>query len=176
MSKFYLIQRGQFRDSGTNLTGRNGVVDLDYMGSAEFEWGAIPKAYRRLMYNFLEYEVFHTGIYTPEQDELLVFCNKNCSENVVQSIKEFIDSPYHLKEYSQLELIPTSKKNDTSWWNHRSTDFWWCIDKNNCHGDWMAFLKSSSEKFELAIKNDYQNWWLTMSPEEREDEYKSSLR
>ena len=50
MAKFYLIQRGTFKTTGEKLTGTNGVVNLDYMGSAEFEWGAIPKAYRRLLY------------------------------------------------------------------------------------------------------------------------------
>ena len=175
MSKFRLIQRGKFRESGTTLTGSNGVVNLDYMGSSEFEWGAIPKAYRRLMYHFSEYEIIHTGIYTPEKDELLVFCKKKSAENVVQSIKEFISNPYHLKEYSQLELVPTSKKNDTSWWDHRYISFWWCIDINDCHGDWMAFLQSNSNLFKKAVNNDYQNWWMKMTPEDREEEYKDSL-
>lgn len=30
--KFYLIQRGKFNKDGNSLTGKEGVVDLDYMG------------------------------------------------------------------------------------------------------------------------------------------------
>ena len=44
MKKFYLIQRGNFKNDEKSLTGSDGVVNLDYMGATEFEWGAIPKA------------------------------------------------------------------------------------------------------------------------------------
>ena len=40
----------------------------------------------------------------------------------------------------------------------------------------MAFLQPHSEKLLEAVKNDYQEWWLAKSPEEREEEYKKSLR
>ena len=36
--------RGNFKNEGKSLTGSDGVVNLDYMGATEFEWGAIPKA------------------------------------------------------------------------------------------------------------------------------------
>ena len=44
LKKFYLIQRGNFKNDEKSLTGSDGVVNLDYMGATEFEWGAIPKA------------------------------------------------------------------------------------------------------------------------------------
>ena len=40
----------------------------------------------------------------------------------------------------------------------------------------MAFLQSHCELLTKAVKNDYQDWWLAKSPEEREEEYKKSLR
>ena len=174
MANFWLIQRGTFRETGKFLTGKDGIVSLHYMGSSEFEWGAIPKAFRRLMYHFSEYEVFNTGIYTPENDELMVFCKKSCSTEVIQSIRQYIDKPYHPKEYSELEKVPKAKKEDTSYDGRRS-NFWWCIDIKS-YGDWMAFLQPHSEKLLEAVKNDYQEWWLAKSPEEREEEYKKSLR
>ena len=53
---FYLIQRGKFNRYGEGLTGKAGVIDLDYMGSAEFEFGAIPRSFRRIMHNFENYD------------------------------------------------------------------------------------------------------------------------
>lgn len=170
----YLIQRGTFNKTGKSLTGSDGVVGLAYMGSSEFEWGAIPKAYRRLMYHFEEYDVFHTGIYTPEHEELMVFCRKGCATEVLQAIREFIENPYHLKAYSELEKVPKAKKEDTSYHKRRS-NFWWCIDIKS-YGDWMAFLQPQSNLFTEAVRNDYQNWWLNKAPEKREEEYKKSLR
>ena len=174
MANFWLIQRGTFNGIGKYLTGSEGVVSLDYMGSSEFEWGAIPKALRRLMYHFSEYEVFNTGIYTPEKQELLVFCQKSCSTEIIQAISQYIENPYGLKEYSELEKVPKAKKEDTSY-DGRFSNFWWCIDIES-YGDWMAFLQPQKDLFKEAIKNDYQDWWLTKSPEEREEEYKKSLR
>lgn len=171
---FYLIQRGAFQESGKSLLGSDRVVNLDYMGSAEFEFGAIPKAYRRLMYHFEEYDVFHTEIYTPEHEELLVFCRKGCATEVIQAIREFIEQPYYLKEYSELEKVPKAKKEDTSYDGRRS-NFWWCIDIKKSYGDWMAFLQPQSDLFTEAVENDYLDWWLNKAPEAREEEYKNSL-
>lgn len=99
-SKSFLKTRQEletFREKGKYLTGLNGVVALDYIGSKEFEFGATQKAFRRLMYHFSEYEVFNTGIYTPEKDELMVFCKKSCSKEILQSISQYIEKPYQLK-------------------------------------------------------------------------------
>lgn len=50
---FWLIQRGSFRALETAKKFLGGsfehLIDPDYMGAAEFEWGAIPRAYRRIM-------------------------------------------------------------------------------------------------------------------------------
>lgn len=174
MAKFRLIQRETFLEQGKYLIGSNedGIVELDYMSSAEFEWGAIPKAYRRMMYNFSEYEVFHTGIYTPENDELMVFCKKECKEEILQSIREFIEKPYHLKQFSELEKVPKVKKDE---FLGRRSNFWWCIDIKP-HGDWMAFLEPQLNLFMEAIKNEYNDWWLKKKKREREKEYKEALR
>lgn len=174
MSKFFLIQRGTFNKEGKFLTGSDGVVNLDYMGSAEFEWGAIPKAYRRLMYHFEEYEIFNTGIYTPEHDELMLLCKKDCSEHLIQAVREFTQQPYRLKEYSELEKVPKARKEDKSYDGRRS-NFWWCIDIKNSYGDWMAFLQPQTTLIMEALENDYREWWLKKNPEEREEEYKKSL-
>ena len=171
----YLIQTGNFLNGKKDfkgLTGREGLVDLEYMGSAEFEFGAVPRSYRRIMYNFENYSYYNTGVFTPEKDELIVFCYSEDSEGILNDITKFINNPRHLKEPSELEKIPTSKKNEKGW-NARRHDFWWCIDYGE---DWMAFLNSNKKAFELAITKDYRDWWLAKSEEKREEEYKLSLR
>ena len=174
MANFELIQRGTFKEKGKYFIGSDGVVSLDYMGSSEFESGAISKALRRLMYHFSEYEVFNTGIYTPEKDELMVFCKKDCSMAIIPAISQYIENPYHLKEYSELEKVPKARKEDTSY-GGRLSNFWWCIDIKEPYGNWIAFLQPHCKILTEAVKNDYQDWWLNMSPEEREKEYKESL-
>ncbi len=170
--KFYLIQRGKFNKDGNGLTGRDGVVDLDYMGSAEFEFGAIPRSFRRIMHNFNNYVYTSTGIYTKENNELILFSNQESSSEILEGLISFISNPYYLKEYSELEKIPNSSTKDTGLTKLR-TDFWWCIEFNK---DWMAFLNSNRELFERGINNDYNNWWLEMPEQVRNQEYVKSLR
>lgn len=173
MPRFRLIQRGKFLEKGKYLIGddNDGIIRLDYMSSAEFEFSEIPKAYCRLMYNFTEYEVVHTRIYTPENEELILFCNKNSKEEITQMINEFITNPYHLKEYSELEKVPKVKKSEKF---GRHTNFWWCIDLNT-HGDWMAFLGPQLEMFLKAIRNEYEDWWMKKSKRNQKKEYKKAL-
>ena len=152
--------------------GKNGVVDLDYMGSFEFEMGTVPASYRRIMHNYDDYEYYNTNIFTPENDELILFCKSDISEEVIKSLNEFVNEPYHLKEYSELEKIKTAKKGDQSIFGRR-TDFWWCLDYD---ADWMAFMKSKMNKFFEGISYDYENWWLKKPESQRESEYKRSLK
>lgn len=46
---FYLVQRMTSRDAGRS--GFDGYFELDYMGSAEFEWGAIPDSLKAIRAN-----------------------------------------------------------------------------------------------------------------------------
>ena len=174
MTKFKLIQRGYFKKDVKEgyLLDEGGIVGLGYMGSAEFEFGTIPKAYRRIMHNYLNYDIFGTNIFTPENEELMLFCRKDRATELKESIQAFIEHPYHLKEFSELEKVPKAKKEDTGF-SRRRTDFWWCIDIGI--GDWMAFLKPKEQQIKKALKKDYEEWWLMKPEEEREEKYKKSL-
>ena len=170
MAKFCLIQRGTFKTQGSSISGSKSVIEFDHMESSEFEWDALPKAYRRLMYNFNEYGFFHTKIYTQDHNELFIFCKKNNSAKILEEIKVFIDNPYPLKEHSALEKVPKSTTIDDL-----KTNFWWCIDINNVYGDWIAFLESHINLIAFALRNDYQNIWMKKSEADRKEEYRKSL-
>lgn len=168
---FWLIQRGKLnKEGGSSLLGRDGVVNLDYMGSAEFEFGAIPYAFWRMMYNFEEYTLFDSEVDVVGKRRLLVFGKKSNQDKIANAIQDFVREPYHLKEYSDLDNL--ARVADISKpWTICHTRFWWCIDRDDC-GEWMAFLEEDSEKIYSAIQYDYQNWWLAKSEEEREEMYK----
>lgn len=167
---FYLVQRGKFRKDGGCLTGTNGVVDLDYMGSSEFEFGAIPRSFRRLLHDFDNYIYVNTNIFTKDNDELILFVDEKIADEMTEAIKSFINKPHPLKEYSELEKIPNSSISD-AWQDKMRTNFWWFLGT-----DTMAFLNSYRHLFEKGINNDYNNWWMKKDEETREKEYTMSLR
>lgn len=181
--KLYLIQRGKLHagEHFEKFTGSkdNCFVDLDYMGAAEFEWGAIPKAYRRIFDNFKEFELIKTDLITIDGKFFWLFCKKERYEETLNCIKDFIENPYYLHEYS--DLPEHFKKQTSSLLKdfYKKTDFWWDI-KN----DWIGFL-SGGEKcgkrknkikdgtgkanaFKEILKKDFQELWVNISYEERE--------
>ena len=140
------------------------------MGSAEFEFGAIPRAFTRIMYNLGDYIYINSKIFTKEKNELILFSNKKQAIKVLKSIKSFINNPYQLKEYSELDKISNSSIYDKGY-KKLSTNFWWSIEY-----DWMAFLNSNKDLFARGIIYDYYNWWLAKSFDERKKEYAKSLK
>ena len=51
---FYLVQRGTFRDKIdiSKITGIDSIISWDYMGSSEFEFGALPTSLKRIVFNY----------------------------------------------------------------------------------------------------------------------------
>ena len=169
MGYFYMVQRGTFTkktEKRIYLTGCCGIVELDDMKALANE---VPKSFRRIMKHYMLYEVYSTGIKTPYGEELKVFCRSDKAEETIETIKEFIHQPWNLKAYSGLERVV-----DT---NTVKANFWWSVEapKQGRVSDWMAFLDSDEESFKEAIERDYLDWWLSMSKEEREDEYLKAL-
>ena len=51
-----LVQSGHFKKdidelNKKEINGLDDIVSLEYMGSAEFEWGALPRSLRRMTIN-----------------------------------------------------------------------------------------------------------------------------
>lgn len=192
--QFYLIQRGKIRDtwkeSTSFLSGKsNAIIDPDYMGSAEFEFGAIPRAYIRLRSRFDWYKLHNTVIKTTQGKTLFLLCEDSCYEEVLAELKRFKKDHYHLKEYScfpeHFEFTKAGKdyqyqRKDHDW-HTAHTDFWWCIDPNEFQpihssmshriGDWIAFVTDNDEvsKKILSIIEDDVKEFNEKSEEEKKE-------
>lgn len=61
-NKPWLLQRCSIRTpfGDKNLNGVNQTLALDYMGAAEYEFGAVPESCQRIMDNVAEYQVIKT--------------------------------------------------------------------------------------------------------------------
>ncbi|WP_099467788.1 hypothetical protein [Konateibacter massiliensis] len=177
---FYLIQRGSFKELNNDyegLTGRNGLIDLDYMGSSEFEWGAIPKAYRRIMGNRENYIFYYCHDIKDYRGKILViFCKKENAEAIEEELKRYIKEHYHLKEFCTLHAhLEGSKKNRMNEYQI-GKDFFWCIDIGEDISDWMAwFGMDKLTVFKNMIDKDYNEWWMKKAESERIDEYNKAL-
>ena len=112
MKSSYLVQRLTRREQSTIASAfsfggglRNGglsneAMDLlpfrfDYMGSAEFEYGAVPKTLQAMAGHDLI-----AGVTDTEQGSVLYICDSAHEDEVIDRIAEWAESPYgsHTKE------------------------------------------------------------------------------
>lgn len=171
---FWLIQRGTFNDLSkeyNGLTGRDELIRLDYMGSAEFEFGAIPHAYRRIMGVRKKYIIHKCNdIKDYRGENLYIFCNEDCAEKIESELKRYIEKRYRLQEYSTIHGHLDGK--DEFLLKH---DFFWCIDQSEI-GDWMGwFGNEKTAPFLKIFDKDYNEWWMKKTEEQRLKEYNQSF-
>lgn len=121
----WLIQRAQTRAFEKHfLTGN--YLKLEYMGSAEFEFGAIPAFQRRLhaKLNSLEiFEVEHNGL------TLFMLCDPIDSNPYSDVLKQLIENKIRLKEGSNLNRLSGEYAEATNTWLDLTNDLAFALNR-----------------------------------------------
>lgn len=187
MRKFDLVARAEFvKENITKLCTLFQLVRTDYMGAAEFEWGAIPRFYKRVMQRFGEYKMINLqdeiGLENVNGVPFWAFVRESEKEDFLIAIKSYTDDlkardkirSWHLHEWTNMEhhLWRDPEKNS---WNRPSANFWFCIDPSDKFnvGDWFVFVGGEDRRkaFEACIQMDYYTWWMPISEEEKNKDY-----
>lgn len=123
----YLIQRGEQRVvPDTTRKGIDQLIKFDYMGSAEFEFGALGDSLKAIRNNDpSEYECRNVRVKDVKNKMVTVFAKKSQIDEIIESINHLADNKYHLKGYS----------NFPEWFNGKlrqseKCDFWWDIENH----------------------------------------------
>lgn len=186
--RFYLMQRGRFQTKDrhtdpSSIMGQHGLIDGDYMGSAEFEWGAIPAAMAVMMDEYLEYGLFPTNItHRNGLDKLLVWCRCDWKDIIIKELENYCEKGYGLKERTELPAATkplsdwekeSQKKRRREGYKPREFDFWWEIQKE---WNFMCFFSGGSRRssFEKTIASGYNDWWMMLTDEERDERLKKA--
>ncbi len=158
----YLIQRGTINSplapEGTRLTN---AVNLDYMGAAEFEFGALPESLRRIQAYGPAWRCGKVDEIRTLDDSPLRVCSAIAAEEFPQYVAYLRQLRWperhgrlHLKESSAFE------HNHKPWSKYRTIDFWWDLDNDvmfGFHRDFMhllpQYLKASFAYMDLP-RND----------------------
>lgn len=141
----YLIQRAKFSKEKNESTGLDKLLNFEYMGSAEFEWGALPKALDSIRGKISKYVIANITI---EDKDITIFVNKDVTP--LQLAKYMDDLAYrvsYLKEPSGFDYY-IKQKDVGSFVN--KPDFWWDI-KNDIMF-WKKNKDFESEFSELFIQ------------------------
>lgn len=133
--KTTLIQRAKFENRDYKK-GIDSIVHFDYMGSSEFEWGALPESLGKIRDLINDY----TYLDVPIKDKVItVFCKDSQKSEVKQYLTELSENKWHLQEYSDFDnyVNPQFMKS--------RTDFWWDISNH------LMFWRKDNE-FESKFK------------------------
>jgi hypothetical protein len=143
--KTYLIQRGTIQDnSHLDKKGIDSIIQFDYMGASEYEWGALPDSLKRLRSRINEYTYLDVPLFGKC---ISVFCNNEQKAEVMDYLKELANGKMHTKLGSYFDQYAKPTKHDLEWQQKHplKTNFWWDIEN-----DLMFWVKNI--EFELKFK------------------------
>lgn len=133
--RVHLVQSGHFRkdiDSIDNdkITGIDDIIDFDYMGSAEFEFGSLPRSLRRMTINKDYYSVFTFDEYKDKNgNSLKVYAPRLYFDNVKGIVDRLVVSGDGLQEYCSLHRNFMENDDNSTYYKYTS-NFWWDIDND----------------------------------------------
>jgi len=142
MNKPYLIQRAKFENRDSKK-GIDAILKFDYMGAAEFEFGALPQSLNRVRQNISNYTQFEY-LFTSQPAPIkivTVFCKKEQEDFVPEILEGLACKKYKLKEYCDMHEWLNGKA-----YLRTTNDFWWDIEN-----DW--FFWKFSVDFDVKFKD-----------------------
>lgn len=132
------------------------IFIFDYMGSAEFEWGALPRAFVRIYENKKANVAFEMQVETKEKigGVVYVICDRRIRDDVQKWIRSKAfdewDKKYRTKEYVGLESVIdnggiSSDINRLCGWMELDNGFFFFTDRE--------MFEETARLFEVDIKN-----------------------
>lgn len=129
--KPYLIQRCESKKTGP-ITGFNSAFAIDYMGSSEFEQGALPKSLRRITPKLDQYQIYNTELKDHEGKGVFVICTPERKDQILALLPKLADGSHRLKETTRFGDMLKGKCSDWDqfhlWWDIEF-DWFFCIGK-----------------------------------------------
>jgi len=136
----YLIQRAKFENRDYK-NGIDSILSFDYMGSSEFEFGALPKSLTRIRENIISYVYFDFVI---NQKVITVLCKESVKQEIDDYLINLSRRIYRLKEFSAFDDYI---KGDGYFKD--KFDLWWDIEND------LMFWKKD-DTFEIKFKKEIQ--------------------
>lgn len=135
----YLIQRVSIeRYPRVNATDVDKHFGFDYMGSAEFEFGALPKALRAMRAHVGEYLKEPLKI-IEEYGRIAWYVGPDDPDIIQMASDVFLDQSYGHKHTMRLkERTMMEDHYEPSEWSRHAPIGWWAIDQER---PWLLFVK-----------------------------------
>lgn len=124
----YLVQRAEIIDRDYKK-GIDSIISLDYMGAAEYEFGAIPDSLMAIRANIPDY----TYMDIPMNGKVItVFCNVKDRLEVSQYLKDLANRKFYTKNGSYFNQCINPSQHDKEWQAKHPLriNFWWDLENH----------------------------------------------
>lgn len=134
MKTMYLVQRGVIKEINKKFP-LSKAINFDYMGAAEFEFGALPKSLKFIKENFDKYKNIRVKkLKNYNNNELIVFhpFNDEEFEDYKQYLIRLSEGKLQTKGYTAFycNFISDDKLSELTLKCDRKFNFWWDIENN----------------------------------------------
>jgi hypothetical protein len=143
MNSMWLVQRCSIAKPFIDTMRVGEYLNLDYMGSSEFEWGAFPKTLRALNEKYKNLQIYEIKT---SKKSIWLLCTGMEYEFYSNEILEYVKKGKHLKEY--ISLGDHLSGNRPEW--HKDT-IW--VDVGETNNVVFSLEKEQVENFYKAIPN-----------------------
>jgi len=126
--KTYLLQRATIEDRDYKK-GIDSIINLDYMGASEFEWGAIPDSLKAIRTAIPEYTYMDIPMYGKV---VTVFCNAKVKSEVPDMLERLASGEIRCECYTEFDNLLRPSEIQKKWQAKRPlrTNFWWDLDNH----------------------------------------------
>ncbi len=152
MKKPYMIQRMYFKEDPPNDFSFDGLLQMDYMGSAEFEFGALPQSLKIMCKNIDDYNMIMLKEYINQSNQrLCLIAHKDIIDEYIPFIELFKEDKIYTKERLEFQVHITGKDlfNRPAKQSDLKIKAWWDIENHVI----FTFGKSNANNIIKAIKN-----------------------
>lgn len=147
----YLVQRCVLKDDFNPKGGFDANMTFAYMGSAEFEFGALPKSLKRITSQLDRYDIFETTA-VDASGRVLKYFAKHRHPNLEEALGKECTQKYFMHTKEAMCLFdsctkPNPKKGESRNWDY--VDVWWDIENDL----FWAFGSETMGKIPVMLKN-----------------------
>lgn len=148
MKNPYCIQRAIFKIGDQERDYNKGIdriLEFDYMGSSEFEWGALPQSLKKIReYISNKTSIIETVTIGTHKKSIKILYNtqKHTKEEIQNILENLAEGKTRLQEPSYFDICIYPERHPS--FTSLQCDFWWDIDQ-----DWMFW--KDNKKFEKCF-------------------------
>jgi len=150
--KPYLVQRAKIKDDVRPSKKISENIETDYMGSAEFEFGALPKSLRAIHGDLSLYHIIQVKEIVDDKGNPLIVWSKFPFENLPEYVEHLVQmrlGKLRLKESSRFDKDYALRfKNQPEW---SKTDFWWDLDNDAMFSFKPSIMKVLADSVRVSV-------------------------